>query len=73
VPAKYIPQLLTAEWQKHCLHVDSDLLECAKDDKSIKILLPEIKKGNVYYFFNQQGIVRQEESQGQTLHWHFYV
>jgi hypothetical protein len=70
VPAKYVPQLLTAEWQEHCLYVDSDVLEYVKDDKSIKILLLEIKKGNAYYFFNQQGIVCHEESQGQTLHWH---
>jgi len=55
VPAKYVPQLLTAEWQEHCLYVDSDLLQCTKDDKSIKILLLEIKKkGNAYCFFNQQ-------------------
>jgi len=38
VPAKHIPQLLTTAWQQHCLYIDSDLLECAKDDKSIKIL-----------------------------------
>jgi hypothetical protein len=63
----------TAQWQKHCLYIDSDLLECAKHDKSIKILLLEIKKGNAYYFFNQQGIVHHEESQGQTLYQHFYV
>jgi hypothetical protein len=44
VPPKYVPQLLTAEWQKHCLYLDSDLLECAKDDKSIKILLLVTKK-----------------------------
>jgi hypothetical protein len=50
VPAKYVPKLLTAEWQEHCLYVDSDLLECAKDDKSIKILLLEIKKAMLITF-----------------------
>jgi hypothetical protein len=73
VPAKYAPQLLTAELLEHFLYIDSDLLECAKDDKSIKILLIKIKKINAYYFSSQQGIVHHEESQGQTLHRHFYV
>jgi len=31
------------------------------------------KKGNAYCLFNQQSIVHHEESQGQTLHWHFYA
>ena len=51
VPAKYVPQLLTSEWQKHSLYTDSDLLECAKDDKSIKILLLERKKKQCLLLF----------------------
>ena len=69
VPARYVPQLLTAEWQKHCLYIDSDLLECA-DDKSIKILLLEIKK-QCLLLFQSARYCAHEESQGQTLHWNF--
>jgi len=50
VPAKYVPQVLTAELQEHCLYVDSDLLECAEDDKSIKILLMKIQKAMLTTF-----------------------
>jgi len=44
VPAKYILWLLTAERQQHCLYLDSDFLDRAKDNKNIKILLLEIKR-----------------------------
>jgi len=72
-PAKHVPQLLTAEWQQHCPYVDSDLLECA-NDKSIKILLLEIKKKAMLIAFSISKVLcTMKKDKAKLYIWHFYV